>query len=58
MAKEGKKVRKVQMTDVKHTIIQQLFQEYGTETAEDIQNKKYIGVENNDQEKSFINCGR
>lgn len=36
MAKEGKKVRKVQMTDVKHTIIQQLFQEYGTETAEDI----------------------
>lgn len=36
MAKEGKTVRKVQMTDGRHTIIQQFFQEYGTEIAEDI----------------------
>ena len=38
MAKEKKPVHKVQMTDGKRQIIQQLLQEYDIETAEDIQN--------------------
>ena len=37
MAKEKKPVHKVQMTDGKRQIIQQLLQEYDIETAEDIQ---------------------
>lgn len=37
MARERKKVHKVQMTDGKRAIIQQLLQEYDIETAEDIQ---------------------
>ena len=37
MAKEKKPVHKVQMTDGKRQIIQQLLQEYNIETAEDIQ---------------------
>ena len=37
MAKEKKLVHKVQMTDGKRQIIQQLLQEYNIETAEDIQ---------------------
>ena len=35
MAKEKKPVHKVQMTDGKRQIIQQLLQEYDIETAED-----------------------
>ena len=37
MAREKKNVHKVQMTDGKRQIIQQLLQEYDIETAEDIQ---------------------
>ena len=37
MAREKKNVHKVQMTDGKRRIIQQLLQEYDIETAEDIQ---------------------
>ena len=37
MAREKKTVHKVQMTDGKRQIIQQLLQEYDIETAEDIQ---------------------
>lgn len=37
MAKEKKPVHKIQMTDGKRQIIQQLLQEYDIETAEDIQ---------------------
>ena len=37
MAKEKKPVNKVQMTEGKRQIIQQLIQEYNIETAEDIQ---------------------
>ena len=37
MAKEKKPVHKVQMTEGKRQIIQQLLQEYDIETAEDIQ---------------------
>ena len=37
MAKERKPVHRVQMTDGKRAIIQQLLQEYDIETAEDIQ---------------------
>ena len=37
MVREKKKVHKVQMTDGKRHIIQQLLQEYDIETAEDIQ---------------------
>ena len=37
MAKEKEPVHKVQMTDGKRQIIQQLLQEYDIETAEDIQ---------------------
>ena len=37
MAREKKKVHKVQMTDGKRAIIQQLLEEYDIETAEDIQ---------------------
>ena len=37
MAKEKKQVHKVQMTDGKRAIIQQLLQEYDIQTAEDIQ---------------------
>ena len=40
MAKEKKPVHKVQMTDGKRQIIQQLLQEYDIETAEDIQDKR------------------
>ena len=38
MAKEKKPVHKVQTTDGKRQIIQQLLQEYDIETAEDIEN--------------------
>ena len=38
MAKEKKPVHKVQMTDGKRSIIQQLLQEYDIQSAEDIQN--------------------
>ncbi len=37
MAREKKNVHKVQMTDGKRPIIQQLLQEFDIETAEDIQ---------------------
>ena len=37
MAREKKNLHKVQMTDGKRQIIQQLLQEYDIETAEDIQ---------------------
>jgi hypothetical protein len=37
MARERKKVHKVQMTDGKRAIIHQLLEEYDIETAEDIQ---------------------
>ncbi len=37
MAREKKNLHKVQMTDGKRQIIQQLIQEYDIETAEDIQ---------------------
>jgi putative transposase len=37
MAKEKKQVHRIQMTDGKRTIIQQLLQEYDIRTAEDIQ---------------------
>ena len=37
MAREKKPVHRVQMTDGKRNIIQQLLQEYDIETAEDIQ---------------------
>ena len=37
MAKEKKQVHKVQMTDGKRAIIQQLLQEYNIQTTEDIQ---------------------
>lgn len=37
MAKDKKPVHKVQMTEGKRQIIQQLLQEYDIETAEDIQ---------------------
>ena len=42
MAKEKKPVHKVQMTDGKRQIIQQLLQEYNIETAEDIQDMKPV----------------
>ena len=38
MSKEKKPVHRVQMTEGKRQIIQQLLQEYDIETAEDIQN--------------------
>ena len=38
MAREKKPVHKVQMTDGKRNIIQQLLQEYDIQSAEDIQN--------------------
>ena len=38
--KEKKPLHKVQMTDGKRQIIQQLLQEYDIETAEDIQDKR------------------
>ncbi len=37
MAREKKPVHKVQMTDGKRSIIQQLLQEYDIQSAEDIQ---------------------
>jgi len=37
MAKEKKQVHRVQMTDGKRAIIQQLLQEYDIQTADDIQ---------------------
>ena len=42
MAQEKKPVHKVQMTDGKRQIIQQLLQEYDIETAEDIQPKSCV----------------
>ena len=37
MAKQKKEIHKVEMTDGKRAIIQQLFQEYNIESATDIQ---------------------
>ena len=43
MARERKKVHKVQMTDGKRAIIHQLLDEYDIQTAEDIQDAlKYL----------------
>lgn len=54
MAREKKNLHKVQMTDGKRQIIQQLIQEYDIETAEDIQDALIINAPEGDPVYEFM----
>ena len=54
MAREKKNLHKVQMTDGKRQIIQQLIQEYDIETAEDIQEAIATAFPNTEYQRCLV----
>ena len=56
MAKQKKEIHKVEMTDGKRAIIQQLFQEYNIESATDIQDALKDLLGGRDSVDKMIKC--